>query len=170
MADDNKPKAPKDKAEPLRKITVKTVCGGKDADVKAAMLEKVMKDKTKVHSIMRVWGVATRLKPGASDLGPYVKFNGQFRALNIETGEVFRSAAMLLPKFLEEELAGAMGAGESAKASEFALEIGVKYDKTAATSYVYTADSLVQMAESDQMKQLEQRIRDDNPKALPAPK
>lgn len=169
MAEETKPKAPKDKAEPLRKISTRTVLGSKDEDVKGMILEKVMKDKTKDHPLLRVWGVATRYKPGNSDFGAFLKFNGQFRALNIETGAVYRSAALLLPKFLEDELAGALGSMDAPKPSEFAIEIGAKYDKTSATSYVFTANSLVETSESDQMKQLESRIRSENPRALPAP-
>ncbi len=160
----------KDKATSLRRITVKTVCETPGGDIKGDMLEKVMKDKTKTHPVMRVWGVATRLKPGASDLGPFVRFLGGFRALNIETGELFRAPVVLLPKFLEDQLAGAMGSGENVKPAEFAIEIGVRYDKTSATSYVYTGEEMVATSESDQMLQLEARIRADNPKALPAPK
>jgi hypothetical protein len=160
----------KDKGTSLRRITVKTVCEGKDGDIKGEMLAKVLKDKAKTFPVMRVWGVATRLKPGASDLGPFVRFLGAFRAVNIETGELFRAPVCLLPKFLEDQLAAGMGSGENVKPAEFAIEIGVKYDKTSATSYVYTGDEMIATTESDQMLQLEARIREENPKALPAPK
>src|SRR5712692_5487556 len=129
MEEESKPKV-KDKSTPLRKITVKTVCGGDNEDFKGELLEKLMKDRTKPIVLMRVWGTARRLKPGESDNGPFVKFLGAFRALNVETGELFRAPVVLLPKFLEDELAGAMGSGDNVQPVEFALEVFAKYDKT----------------------------------------
>src|SRR5258708_3606618 len=116
-------KKSKDKSTPIRRITIKTGCANGRGDFKGEVLGKVLKDKAKAVPLMRVYGVATRMKPGESDFGPYLRFLGQFRALNIETGEAFRAPVLLLPKFLEEELAGAMGSGENVRSSEFAIEI-----------------------------------------------
>lgn len=126
------------KAEKLRRITVKTVCGMD----KGELLKLVMSDEKMAFPLMRVGGIATGMRPGDGDFGPYVRFIGQFQAINIRDGRVFAAAMCLLPKFLEDELAGALGQ-EGAKTVEFGFEISVKYDKSAATSYVFLSDSLL---------------------------
>lgn len=142
----------------LRKITVKSVYGGVD-------VEKVLAAPNKLLPVMQVYGIVTDSKEGASDYGDYIKFLGQFRAINMETGEMFRAATMLLPKFLEDELRGIMSSG--AVNAEFAVQINATYDKSAATKYVYVADSLVEPQESSALSALEQRIA--SAKALPNP-
>lgn len=158
--------ATKDKnaAEPLRKITVATVCG----DVKAEYLEALLRDKTKPIALLDIWGVATRAKPGESDFGPYVKFLGQFKALNIKDGALYRAPTCLLPKFLEEELYGALSA-PGASSAEFGFRVSVKYDKDSATSYVFLADSLVEPANNDALAALELKMGEAR-RTLPAPK
>lgn len=138
-------------AEPLRKITVKTVYGEVD-------LERLLKDKTKALPIMDVYGLCRKSKAGETDFGPYVRFLGEFRAVNCETGAMYRAPVLLLPKFLEEELAAATGDANAAKEVEFAFRLSAKYDAKAATKYVYLADSLVEASQSDAMTALESRI------------
>lgn len=145
--------------KPVRKITVKAVYGAVD-------IEKVLAAKDTGLPIMDVYGIATAAKEGESDYGVYCKFIGQFRAVNLETGETFRSATLLLPRFLEEQLMGLLGGG--AVAAEFAVRIQAVYDKTSATKYVYVADSLVEAQESDAFKALEARVC-ERYKALAAP-
>lgn len=158
--------ATKDKAEPLRKITIRTVTNIDSA----AMFELAMqKAKTSAFPICRIWGVAKRLKPGSSDNGAYVKFLGDFRALDVQTGSLYRSSVCILPKFMEESMAGAMGSGDNVKPAQFGSEIAIKYDAKAATKYVFVETPLLEPEESDEMRQLEGKIRETSPKALPAP-
>ncbi len=150
---------------PLRKITIKTVWGS------ALDIEEVLAAPDRLLPIMDVWGIAGRFRAGESDLGPYTRFVGQFKATNLKTGEIFRASACLLPKFLEEDLVAAMTVGESAevKNAQFGVRIYAKFDKNAATKYIYVADSLVEAATSDAMLALEQQIK-GAAAALPAPK
>ncbi len=143
-------KKSKKKAEPLRKITVKAVWGDKPD------IEQILAAPDKILPMMQVYGVAKKAKLGTSDYGDFVRFLGDFRAVNMKTGKLYRSSVLLLPRFLEDDLAAALG-GEGT-AAEFAVEISAKYDKSAATQYVYLADSLVEAAETDAMKALENRI------------
>jgi hypothetical protein len=159
-------KSRKKSGEPLRKITVKTVTGGV-TDELFAQLVASPKDPI---PMMKVWGIATRMKPGSSDYGTYVKFNGQFRAVNIADGAIFRSSTMLLPKFLEDDLAGIIGVGAADGKTpqvEFGFELSVKYDKTSATKYVYMAENIVEAQDTDQLMKLDSLVLG---KALPAPK
>lgn len=150
------------KAEPLRKITIATVYGKpKLADLMAAA------EKKEVLPIMDVWGIATRAREGKSDYGAFVRFNGQFRAMNLATGELFRAATMLLPRFLEEELAAVL-ADANALNAEFGVRITAKFDEDASTKYVYLADPIVEPKETAQLADLTERIGKAR-LALPAP-
>ena len=145
-----------------RKLTIKTIMGN-NPDV-----EELLKKEGKRDNLCIIFGVATRAKPGQSDLGPYVKFLGQFRAQNLKDRRQFESSVCILPRFLEEQLFGAMGA-EGALNVEFAFQISVKYDKEAATKYVYEARNLVPAKESDALAALTARVGEAS-KALSAPK
>lgn len=155
---DEKP-AERKAAEAIRKITVKTVSGGKPS------IEAILASPGKTLPLMDIYGVATSMKPGATDYGPYVKFLGQFEGINLATGEVFTAPALLLPKFLEEQLAGALGASANANA-QFAFRLSARYDESAATNYVYVAKSLIPTKESDALAQIKMQMQ----AALPAPK
>jgi len=142
-----------------RKITLATI--GAQPTIK-----EVLASPDEKLALARIYGVASVAKPGASQHGPYVKFLGQFKAVNLRTGQVFTSNAMILPKFVEEQLFGAMG-GESTQGVEFAFEMAAHYDESAATKYVYDAQHLLKAVDSEQMKQLESRI--SSAAALPNP-
>jgi len=160
MAQANAQKQTATRSKPLdriRKITVKTVCGKVD-------FEEVMEKKQ--MDLMAVYGVARAMNPGASELGPYVSFLGDFRAVNVKTGEEFASAKIILPKILEEQLAGAGPGGEKEKEIKFAFHLGVKYDPSAATKYVYTYRPLQETTDASVMDELRGVVV----KALPAPK
>lgn len=150
---------------PVRKITVKQVWGS------TIDFEEIQKSPDGLLPIMDMFGIAARYKPGESDYGPFTRFIGQFRAINLKTGEMFRAPVCLLPKFLEEDLVAAMTQkdGELNNA-EFGVRLSAKYDKTAATKYVYIADSLIESGQSDAMTALENRIRDSAQRLLEAPK
>ncbi len=106
----------KNEVERLRKITLKGI--GAQCDV-----EKLFGTEGKRLDLADVYGVATKAKPGQSDYGGYVAFLGQFRAINLETKQVFESSKCILPRFIEEELYGALGdSGESANVT-FAIRI-----------------------------------------------
>ncbi len=147
-------------SKPIRKITVKTVCDTPD-------IEAILKAEGKRMDLMDIYGIAKGMKPGSGDNGPYVAFIGEFRAKNIQTGELFLSAKALVPKVLEEMIAGAGMAGDVFNPVEFAFRISVEYDKSAATKYVYDVTPLVPMEENDTIRALENKM--SAMAALPAP-
>ena len=157
MAQANQQQARTKPLDRIRKITVKTVCGKVD-------FEKVMEKKQ--LDLMAVYGVARGMNPGASELGPYVAFIGDFRAVNLATGEEFASAKIIMPKIIEEQIAGAGPGGAGDKEIKFAFHLGVKYDASAATKYVYTFRPLLETADASVMDELKGAVT----KALPAPK
>jgi hypothetical protein len=147
--------------ERLRKITLGTISAQPD-------IEKLLKMDGKRMDCADIFGVATKAKPGSSDFGPFVAFLGSFRAVNLQTKEIFESSKIIFPQFIEEELFGAFGEGGVGNV-EFAFRISAKYDKDAATKYVYEMKSLLPVKENAQLSGLLDRVK-EAAKALPAPR
>ena len=151
------------KVELARKLTVKGIVGAK------VDLEVLLKKEGKRMDLCAIYGLARKHKADQSDYGSFVRFYGRFRGVNLETGEVTEAGQLIAPGMLQDQLYGAMG-GDGGEVTEvqFAVRIGVKYDKSAATQYVYTMESLQAIAENDPLALLENGLRDR--KALLAPK
>lgn len=149
-----------------RKITMSSIGAQPSKEDRAALLLR----PTEQIPLARVYGIAGAWKPGQSDHGPYVKFIGQFKAVNLRTGEIFISSTLLLPKFMEEQLHGHLSAGET-RSVEFGFEIGVEGDrpgmKASALGYQYTAKPLMAMSENSALAALEAKL--GGVAALPAP-
>lgn len=136
----------------LKKLTIRDVIGNKAAILAYAMMgQTVSKDATgkEVRSasgsavpLLRVLGQVTGFKAGESDYGSYVELKGAFQGTNLQTGEITEGVSKcILPDAVGEPLANAMHNG--AESVEFAVEIFVKYNETAATMYEYEAMSLL---------------------------
>lgn len=136
----------------LKKITVKAVYGEIEAPEKG-------------HSkpLITVYGNARRATTESTTFGDYVKFLGMFESVNMDSGEVFQSGALIVPGIVENLIFGALGSDENISGVQFAFEIGVKSDKTP-TGYSYTVKSLVQPAKDDVLADLRGKL------ALPSPK
>jgi len=130
-------------AEILRKITLKTVGFDK------AGITDALGDQKSVE-LCRVVGVTTNAAPGQTDLGEFLKLHGQFRAINVHTGEVFESTVAILPNFIAQSLAAAL---EGSSEVEFGLSIGAKTAKSV-TGYEFTVRPLVEAKPSDKMAAL----------------
>lgn len=147
--------------ERLRKITLGTIGAQPD-------MEKLLEKEGKKQDCADIFGVATKAKPGSSDFGPFVAFLGSFRAVNLQTKQVYEASKLILPRFIEEELYGAFGEDGTGNV-EFAFRVSAKYDKEAATKYVYDMKSLLPVKENAQLSGLLERVK-EAAKALPAPK
>jgi hypothetical protein len=154
-------------AEPIRKITIRDVLGT-SVDKDETLLKRMMGAQKDVVPLMRVIGIAKASKVKVTDLGESIAFIGEFKATCLygeSKGEQFTAAKCFLPKFLEEELYGLLGAGQHEV--PFGFEIGVKYDRTSVTKYTYTARPLLAAATGGALALLEAQIVG---KALAAPK
>lgn len=136
-------------SEIVKKITVKTVCGKFEKPSKASKL-------------MTVYGLANEAKADSSDYGDYVRFKGNFEAVNLATGEVFKSGSMILPEIAEQILSGALS-GEDVNGVQFALEIGIK-PSTSPVGYDYSVKPVIDTGENDPLADLRGKL------SLPAPK
>ncbi len=136
----------------ISKISMRDVVGGK-----SVILETIMKDKTISHPVARVIGIASGLKTGEGDNGPWTGLTGQFKATNLLTGEVYQSGKCFMPDVAQDMIVGALMAGNTASVS-FGFDVSVEYDEKSATSYVYTAASLMDSGPTDPISMLEQSI------------
>jgi len=151
-------------AEIARKITISTVAG------KAAKwFEKLMNSPTKSLRLMQVFGFATFSKPDASEYGEFVKISGNFRAVNLDTGEITNAPQVILPNFLGQALHGALMTPDRSGPVKFAFEIGVVYDPAAATKYVYTIRDLMPPQQDDPLAAMQALIMGAAKPALDAP-
>lgn len=146
------------KVKPLRKITLATVCGKVKGN--AELMKEIINADGQAVPLMDVIGIATKAKPGETQMGEFVRFVGQFKAINLKTGEVFAAPACILPNFLADEIHGAMAASDQVKNAQFAFRIGAFYSPESVTQYQYTADPLIPPAEADALVLLEQQARE----------
>src|SRR5277367_1653847 len=132
----------------LRKLTIRQVVGDKAVLLAAAQMGRDKSNGTsKPVPILRVVGQVVDFAPGESDAGPYVKLKGQFEATNLLDGTIISDVAVaILPNMIADRVSAALLGG--AKAVDFAVEIDVNYDETAATLYVFSARSLLKAQDS----------------------
>jgi len=142
--------------EMLRKMTIKTI-GFDVATVKMALGE------TESVELFRIAGICNEGQPGQTDKGEYLRLKGEFRGVNLITGEMFESAVAILPDFITDRISEALRAGPV----EFALEVGVKRDPSSVTGYQYTARPLVEAKPSDRLAGL---LQASGMTRLPAPR
>jgi hypothetical protein len=131
----------------LGKITVAAI----DAQPKAKSLKE-----GEAYSVAVIMGEAASHSVAQSNYGEFTKFKGNFAAVNMRTGERFRSANLILPQIVEHVLSSAIDEAEGSV--QFALEIGVKYSEKGNTGYVYTIKPLLEPSDSDPLKQLEDKV------------
>jgi hypothetical protein len=133
----------------IRKLTIKSISD-----------KPTLKDLIEHTEIplCRVYGIANGMKPDSTDYGNFVRFMGDFRGTNLKTGEQVRSGQMIMPKIIEDLIAGQL-VNPEISALEFGFEIGMRLDETVATKYVYTAKSLIEAAENDPLIALENKMK-----------
>lgn len=106
----------------LKKITPK-LCGCNPHE-----MEELARGKKKPVPVLRVYGRALEAERGATQLGPYIRFKGEFEAVNLTTGEKSRARNLILPEvgemFVAEGLEKAKSTDENA-VLQFGLDITV---------------------------------------------
>lgn len=126
--------------ELITKITTKTI-----GLTKTKLQELALANKNKSVPVARVYGHLSGATAEQSDLGPYVSFTGNFKAVNLLTGQSFRAGRMLLPGVAESALSGSFESSKAdGKVLVFGLDLTVKFQEGAATSYVFGAVPVIQ--------------------------
>jgi len=133
----------------VSKITVKGICGA-------------LKEPEKPVKLLQVYGLVRSSEVGKTTYGEYIRFRGNFEAVNLETGQMYQSGALILPAIAESLLYGAAASLEEGSALRFAFEIGIKPSKSP-TGYDYTVTPLVEGSENDPLADLRSQV-----KALPS--
>lgn len=151
--------------ENLRKITIKAVGDWTVKAIKEFIAENELEDGQS-KGIIKIVGTTTGCKTGQTDKGTFVKLLGEFFATDITTGEMFTAPACILPNFVSETLAAALQVSPTV---EFAIEIGVRRNDDAVTSYEYTVASIAPPVVSDRMAHL-LKLAGIDANAEPAPK
>lgn len=143
----------------VKKITAKVVSGGIDILKLAKFIDLPGNNDGSVMPLFNIIGQASDFTTGQSDYGPYVKLLGVFKAVNIDTGEEFRSGACMLPGSGNDMVYGALrGLGEQGGAVEFAFRVGVKRDKSAGVGYAYDVEQVVVAGQADPLAALEKSL------------
>lgn len=166
----------------IPKITMKTV------DAQPAPRTVTVKE-----DLVHIFGRAERVNEGSTTYGIFHKYKGTFEAVNLKTGEVYRSASLLLPEIadgilLPEMLArgATLGKEKTAKTPEetgepvskdahpvdFALAIGVVPQESKDESgrgYQYSVRPLMEAATADPLASLRAVSQEAQQLALPAP-
>lgn len=133
---------------------------------------KAQPKKNSVESttiLATIYGRCTDKKVGTTDYGPFVRFLGEFEGVNADTGAVFRSGELIVPRTLESLLDGAVSVATENDASgavEFAVEIWVDKDESSITGYTYQIKPLIKPAESDALTNLRQLVAPSTQKQL----
>jgi hypothetical protein len=139
-------------AKIIKKISTKTVFG----DVVLADLpEKESKE------LIRVVGIATGTQVGMSTYGEWTALKGSFQAINLDTGEEYRSNKCFVPDTITDGVAVAL-AQDNTKSVEFGVLVSVRRNPNVAKGYEYEVEPLLKMSESDPLESLVKRL--DAPK------
>lgn len=136
-------------------------------------------DAVKRWPLMRVYGVARRIKvksltnPNTGEVTHYEALNGDFRAVNAQTGERFQSGVLYLPEgihdLISDPLKSAQNANETAEVV-FAMDL-FSERRSNLSKYGYGATVLGEPTVPDAIAQLEKAIEaTPGIAALPAPK
>ena len=152
-------------ADLLKKISAKQVVG----NVKKVVADSLKNDGDKMD-LYNVIGIATGVKTGETDYGPWIAFTGQFEATNIETGEVFQSGKCHMPEPLDQMIHDVIvqkdtDGNPAVESVQFAYTVGVKRRDDLQVGYEYTLREIVSADAADPLAAL----RDQSAKQLSAP-
>lgn len=144
------------------KLSLKSIVG--KPDIKALHAGKVAID------LFNVGGTALGIKSGVSNFGDWNAFIGQFAAVRLDTGEVFKGGQLFLPTIAENFL---MPAVMEAKGNplEFGFIVGIqpmlKPDGT--ESYEYTVKPIIDTGVVDPLDAMVAKLEAHAPKRIEAP-
>ncbi len=138
----------------LSKITFKSVIGAPEMSA-VKFHDESGTEKTAMRCVereyMRLAGVVRGYEVKTSQYGDSVEFKGQFRAINMITGEESNAGKLFLPNIAESYVFNAFSAHshvEGFTGLEVAFDVGIKPAATPA-GYEYTVKPLIEQKEPD---------------------
>lgn len=145
----------------LKKLSVKGVCGNIKAPAPGVTVE-----------LMVIMGYAKSSEIKKTTFGDSIGFHGDFKGVDVVTGEEFRSGTCYLPDVASSLLSNALDASDGAV--EFGFKIGVigvaARTPGEADKYEYRCAPMMETAENDPILALEARMKQGllaAPKAAP---
>lgn len=171
--------------ELVRKVTIAQVAS--KTRILKALMSNLFTDAQRADgkaeiAVCRIYGTAVRYRAGMGDNGEFIKFDGNFRAVDImpdgangaATGVIYDGGVSILPNFLNGPLMSAIDTTK--QPVSFGVEVSAIYDASAATSYKFGVKNLMPaQPQADPLLQLETAmgLRDPSTLALtnsaPAP-
>lgn len=145
-----------------KKLSMRSVTGSKKE-----MLALAESGKGKPVLAARFMGMATGIKTGEGDNGPWLALTGEHKGINAATGEEVRSPVCFMPS-PAGELVAAQLAQEGVNTVNYAFDVLVIEDETSAVGYVYETKTLMEVSEADPLNALEASLS-AAPLALAAP-
>ena len=143
----------------LKKITIAT-CDAKP-NVEALIEYRKEHGADAVMPLLTVFGIASGHRAGESNGQPFVRFLGQFKAIRVADRAEFMSGQCILPGAAPDLLFGALNSlGEQGGSVDFAFNIGVHYDESAITKYVYDVEQVIEAQQDDPLARLEANLVD----------
>lgn len=142
---------------------------------KGRILELIMSDKGRDHFLMRAVGTVTDTKAFKSrklnERGEALEgfgLIGQFECTGPD-GEVKTGNPLYLPSYVADAIAGALDAADGDANVDIALDVYVRFDADAATSYVFVVRSLIK-ADTTAVDRVKAQLSNVPLPGLPAPK
>lgn len=125
------PTPSKAKITPLKKLTVKGICG-----------KPLVKDIPEGGELLlcRIAGTAHATQKGESNFGPWEALIGEFAATNYETGEMFVGKSAFIPGAMGEALIGGLDSAQKDDATatmRFSVDISIAVSSSDENKYVY---------------------------------
>jgi len=136
----------------LKKVSVATVCN------KPKTFFKTLEKET---PIMRIFGMARKYDIGTSTYGDYLKFYGEFQAIDLDSGEISMGAVAFLPSPIDALLKAQIDAlsEEGKRPVEFAFDISVIPDSKTEVGFQYRVSTLEETKVSDPLAALAARFK-----------
>ena len=141
----------------IKKISAKTVCG------------KIEIPKNKKEDLFSIMGIANGTKMTVTQYGEAIGFVGDFEAVNIATGEVFRSPIAYIPDPAQGLLIAKLKTHPDV---QFSFIVGTFASTNSVTGYEYSVRPINAGEQADALKALRAMTRAalPAPTRLPAPK
>lgn len=154
---------------PKRKLSSADIMG---EDVRV-LWRRLRKEDPKLQQkqLYKITGISSTYDEVPSPYGETQRLIGDFIAINLLSGEVFRSNRCFLPGIMKDSIIAAINSAAKGDAVQFAFLVSITDDADNvknAVGYIYTFETLIEMAESNQMKELAKMIGVDTKPALPA--
>lgn len=135
----------------LSKITVKAIGCDPKACIKAE----------KTIDLAKIYGVVNESKPvdGMKDGKLSYQFFGNFEAINLQTGEVFQSTKLFLPKVVEDLLETTLRptGKEKLESVRFAFQIAATPGESP-VGYIFKAANLMKLQENDPLAAMREEL------------